>query len=152
VNLAFRAHTGEREQRRLYEQIGRLEHHSLIGARARRLWLATGLQLGPNRDRPVRPGALAVASYWRSGGHARLFISAVVLFYFLFVVGTLLDRSWARWFGLTAVILNLLLVLSALFQGAAPTQALLWSVIPIILLVYIFSQKGLNSTGALNIQ
>jgi len=53
---------------------------------------------------------------------------------------------------LTAVILNLLLVLSALFQGAAPTQALLWSVIPIILLVYIFSQKGLNSTGALNIQ
>jgi hypothetical protein len=81
-----------------------------------------------------------------------LFISAVVLFYFLFVVGTLLGKSWARWFGLTAVILNLLLVLSALFQGAAPTQALLWSVIPIILLVYIFSQKGLNRTGPLNIQ
>jgi len=71
-----------------------------------------------------------------------LFISAVVLFYILFVVGTLLGKSWARWFGLTAVILNLLLVLSALFQGAAPTQALLWSVIPIILLVYIFSQQG----------
>ena len=83
-----------------------------------------------------------------------LFISAVGLFYILFVVGTLLGKSWARWFGLTAVILNLLLVLSALFQGAAPTtQALLWSVIPIILLVYIFSQKGLNSAQeALNIQ
>ncbi len=35
-----------------------------------------------------------------------LFISAVVLFYILFVVGTLLGKNWARWFGLTAVILN----------------------------------------------
>jgi len=71
-----------------------------------------------------------------------LFISAVVLFYILFVVGTLLGKNWTQWFGLTTDILNLLLVLSALFQRAAPTQALLWSVIPIILLVYIFSQQG----------
>ena len=90
--------------------------------------------------RPIHPDVMAMpmaVAVMRG-----LFISAVVLFYILFVVGTLLGKNWARWFGLTAVILNLLLVLSALFQGAAPTQALLWSVIPIILLVYIFSQQG----------
>jgi hypothetical protein len=81
-----------------------------------------------------------------------LLISIVALLYVLFVIGGLLGKSWV-WFCLTAVIINLLLVLSALFQGAALTQALLWSVIPIILLVYIFSQKGLNSAQeALNIQ
>jgi hypothetical protein len=74
-----------------------------------------------------------------------LFIAVIVLFYMLFMVGTLLGKSWARWFCLTAVILNLLLVLSALFQGIAPTQALLWSVIPIILLVYILSQRDLTA-------
>jgi hypothetical protein len=71
-----------------------------------------------------------------------LFIAIIVLFYMLFVVGTLLGKSWARWFGLTAVILNLLLVLSALFQGAAPAEAIVWSVIPVILLAYLSSQKG----------
>jgi hypothetical protein len=46
-----------------------------------------------------------------------LFISAVALLYALFVVGALLGKDWAWGFCLTAVIVNLLLVLSALFQG-----------------------------------
>jgi hypothetical protein len=80
-----------------------------------------------------------------------LFISGVALLYALFVVGGLLGRSWAWWFCLTAVTVNLLLVLSALFQGAALVDAMVWSVIPVTLLVYLFSQKGRNALkGPLN--
>src|SRR5947208_16855471 len=62
-----------------------------------------------------------------------LFISAVVLFYILFVVGTLLGKNCARWFGLTAVILNFLLILSNFIYGDVPPQTLLRSLISIIL-------------------
>ncbi|MGH7795187.1 MAG: hypothetical protein ACREQ2_09845 [Candidatus Binatia bacterium] len=71
-----------------------------------------------------------------------LFISAVALLYVLFVVGGLLEKSWAWWSCLTAVILNLLLVLSAVVQGAPVVEAIVWSVIPVILLFYFFSKRG----------
>jgi len=71
-----------------------------------------------------------------------LFISVVALLYLLFVVGAFLGKSWARWACLTAVIVTLLLVLSALAQGASVLQAIAWSVIPVILIFYLFSQMG----------
>jgi hypothetical protein len=71
-----------------------------------------------------------------------LFISVVALLYVLFVIGGLLGRSWAWWFCLTAVIVNLLLVLSALVQGAPVAEGIVWSVIPVTLLFYLFSQMG----------
>lgn len=71
-----------------------------------------------------------------------LFISAVALLYVLFVVGALLGKGWAWWVCLTAVIVNLLLVLSALAQGSAVAEAIAWSMIPVILLFYLFSQMG----------
>ena len=74
-----------------------------------------------------------------------LFISAVALLYVLFVIGALLGKGWAWWFCLTAVIVNLILVLSALAQGPAVAEASAWSVIPVILLFYLFSQKGRNA-------
>jgi hypothetical protein len=70
-----------------------------------------------------------------------LFIAGVALLYVLFVIGSLLERSWAWWPGLTAAIINLLLVLGAVFQGASVVEAIVWSVIPVILLYYFFSQK-----------
>ena len=71
-----------------------------------------------------------------------LFISVVAFLYLLFVVGALLGKSWARWVCLTAAIVNLLLVLSALAQGAVVLQAIAWSVIPVISIFYLFSQTG----------
>ncbi|HEU4342237.1 MAG TPA: hypothetical protein VFU31_11750 [Candidatus Binatia bacterium] len=71
-----------------------------------------------------------------------LFISAVALLYVLFVIGALLGRSWAWWACLPAAIVNLLLVLSVLAQGAPVAEAIVWSVIPVILLLYLFSQTG----------
>ena len=71
-----------------------------------------------------------------------LFIAAVALLYELFVIGALLGKGWAWWSCLTAVIVNLFLVLSALVQGPAAAEAIAWSIIPVILLFYLFSQMG----------
>jgi hypothetical protein len=68
-----------------------------------------------------------------------LVISAVGLLYVLAVIGALLAKDWAWWACLTAVVLNLLLVLSGLAQGAPVLEAIVWSVVPIILLFYLFS-------------
>ena len=77
-----------------------------------------------------------------------LFISAVALLYVLFVIGALLGSRWAWWVCLAAVLINLLLVLNGLFQGAALIQAVIWAVIPAILLFYLFSQTGRNALKA----
>jgi hypothetical protein len=71
-----------------------------------------------------------------------MFVSAVALLYVLFVVGALLGKSWAKWFCFTAVIINLLLVLGGLIQGAFLLDVIAWSVIPVILLFYLFSETG----------
>ncbi|HEY7218476.1 MAG TPA: hypothetical protein VH985_08780 [Candidatus Binatia bacterium] len=74
-----------------------------------------------------------------------LFISGVALLYVLFVIGALLEKSWVWWPCVSAAIINLLLVLSAVAQGASLAEAIAWSVIPVILLFYFFSQKSTDA-------
>ncbi|MGE5220297.1 MAG: hypothetical protein ACM3SP_25115 [Chloroflexota bacterium] len=74
-----------------------------------------------------------------------LFIVVIALLYILFVIGGLLGQNWGWWPCVTAAIINLLIVLSALAQGASVIEAIAWSVIPVILLVYFFSQRGRQS-------
>jgi hypothetical protein len=71
-----------------------------------------------------------------------LFISVIALSYILFAVGVLLGKAWSRWLGLTAAIINLLLVVSALIQGTGFAEAIAWSAIPVILVIYLFSESG----------
>src|SRR4030095_6047629 len=73
-----------------------------------------------------------------------LFISVIALLYVLFAIGALLGKSWA-WACVTAALVNLLLVVGALVQGAPVLEAIAWSVIPVILLFYVFSQVGRNT-------
>ena len=71
-----------------------------------------------------------------------MFIAGVAFLYFLFFCGALLGSRWAWSVCLTAVVINLLLVLSALAQGVSFMQAIAWAVIPAVLLFYFFSQMG----------
>jgi hypothetical protein len=71
-----------------------------------------------------------------------LFIWVVALLYAFFVLGALQGSRWAWWACLIAVVVNLLLALSALVQGASLTELIAWSVIPAILIFYLFSQLG----------
>ena len=74
-----------------------------------------------------------------------LIISVVALLYLLSVFGALLAKPWAWWTGLTAVVLNLLLVLPGLAHGASVLEVLAWSAIPLILLFYLFSPRRSNA-------
>ena len=74
-----------------------------------------------------------------------LIISVVALLYLLSVFGALLAKGWAWWTGVIAVVLNLLLVLAGLAQGASVLDALAWSAIPVILLVYLFTPTRNNA-------
>ena len=74
-----------------------------------------------------------------------LIISVVALLYLLSVFGALLAKRWAWWTGVIAVVLNLLLVLAGLAQGASVLDALAWSVIPVILLFYLFTPTKNNA-------
>jgi hypothetical protein len=71
-----------------------------------------------------------------------LFIWGVALLYVSFVLGALLGSRWAWWSCLIAVAVNLFLALSAFVQGASLTELIAWSVIPAILIFYLFSQMG----------
>jgi hypothetical protein len=71
-----------------------------------------------------------------------MFIAAVALLYVSFAVGALWRRSWSRGACLAAALLNLFLSLGGLVQGAPVIQGIAWSVVPIILLCYLFSQAG----------
>src|SRR5512139_1426496 len=62
-----------------------------------------------------------------------LLIAVVALLYGLFVVGAFLGQSWARWIGLVAAIVNLILVLAVLTQGGPAVSAFAWAVIPVLL-------------------
>jgi hypothetical protein len=74
-----------------------------------------------------------------------LIISVVALLYMLSVFGALLAKGWAWWTGVIAVVLNLLLVLAGLAQGASVLDALAWSIIPVILLFYLFTPTKNNA-------
>ena len=74
-----------------------------------------------------------------------LIISLVALLYLLSVFGALLAKGWAWWTGVIAVVLNLLLVLTGLGQEASVLEALAWSVIPVILLFYLFTPTRRNA-------
>lgn len=74
-----------------------------------------------------------------------LIISVVALLYLLSVFGALLAKGWAWWTGVIAVVLNLLLVLPGLAQGAPVLEVLAWSAIPVILLFYLFSPRRSNA-------
>jgi len=71
-----------------------------------------------------------------------LLIAVVALLYVLFAGGALLRFSWARGVGLAAAIVNLLMALSVLIQGAAAAQVIAWSVIPLSLIYFLPSLTG----------
>ena len=60
----------------------------------------------------------------------------------VFACGALMQRSWARWLGISLAIINLLLVLSVVVQGDTPARALVWAIVPVVMLGYLLSAQG----------
>lgn len=79
-------------------------------------------------------------------------VAALALLYIAFAFGLLGGRSWARPVGLTAATLNLLLALSVLLQGEFFTRAILWLIVPVIVVWYLLAPAGRQALTASNIE
>ena len=80
---------------------------------------------------------MGVVAYLRGG-----FVAVIALLYVVFAYGIFLGRSWARWLGIVVAIVSLLLVASVVIQGEAPVRALVWSIVPVVMIGYLFSPAG----------
>lgn len=74
-----------------------------------------------------------------------LLIAVVALVYMMFAGAALLRLGSARWIGLAAAFVNLLLVASVLIQGAPAAQAAAWSAVPVVLIFYLTSAAGCDA-------
>jgi hypothetical protein len=80
--------------------------------------------------------AIAVFAYARG-----LLVAVIALLYVLFAVGEFSGRGWGRTCGAIAAILNLVLVIGAVAEGEALLRAILWAVVPVIILWCVFSSS-----------
>ena len=69
-------------------------------------------------------------------------VAALALLLLVFACGAWLQRSWARWLGIFLAIVNLLLVLSVATQGESPARALVWAIVPVVMLYYLRTPAG----------
>jgi hypothetical protein len=76
-----------------------------------------------------------------------MLIALVALLYLLFFCGVILGSRWAWPVCFTAVVINLLLVLSAVGQGAPLMEAIVWTIIPAVLIVYRVGVVGPRSNA-----
>ena len=74
-------------------------------------------------------------------------VAIVALLYLLFAVGALRQSAWSWWIGLAAALLNGLLVVNAMAQGASVAQSLPWAVVPLVLVSYLFAPAGRRALG-----
>jgi hypothetical protein len=75
-------------------------------------------------------------------------VAILALLFVAFASGAFLQRSWTRWLGICLAIVNLLMVGSVVAHGDSPLRALGWSIVPLVMLFYLFSQVGRQSLKA----
>ena len=80
---------------------------------------------------------VGVVTFLRGG-----FVAVIAILYVVFACGAFLGRSWARWLGIVVAIVSLLLVVSVVIQGESPVRALVWSIVPVVMIGYLFSPAG----------
>jgi hypothetical protein len=77
-------------------------------------------------------------------------VIVMAILYLLFAVGMLLQKSWARWLGLTLAAINILLVLNVVIQGESVSRAAFWLIVPIIIAAYLLSPSGRAAVKQVN--
>ena len=74
-------------------------------------------------------------------------VAIIAVLYLLFAIGALRQDAWSWWIGLAAALLNGLLVVNAIVQGASIGLSLLWAVVPVVLVSYLFAPAGRRALG-----
>jgi len=80
---------------------------------------------------------MGVVAFFRGG-----FVAVIAILYVVFAYGAFVGRSWARWLGIVVASVTLLLVVSVVIQGESPVRALVWSIIPVVMIGYLLSPAG----------
>jgi uncharacterized membrane protein (DUF2068 family) len=80
---------------------------------------------------------VGVVAFGRGG-----LVIVLATLYVLFAVGMLLQKSWARWLGLTVAAINILLVLNVVIQAEPVSRAAFWLIVPIVIAAYLLSPSG----------
>jgi len=75
-------------------------------------------------------------------------VAAIALLYVTFAYGAFVGRSWARWLGIVVAIVTLLLVVSVVIQGESPVRALVWSIVPVVMIGYLLLSAGHRATNS----
>ena len=78
-------------------------------------------------------------------------VIVLALLYALFAVGLLLQKSWARWLGLSVAAISVLLVLNIIMLGESFSRAGFWLIPPIIIAVYLLSRSGRAATRRMEV-
>ncbi|HEY7168952.1 MAG TPA: hypothetical protein VIB79_30625 [Candidatus Binatia bacterium] len=71
-----------------------------------------------------------------------ILVGIIGFIYIAFGLGALAGKSWAWWVGILAAVLNVLLIVLAVSEGQAAGLALIGSIVPVIVLAYLFTAKA----------
>lgn len=77
-----------------------------------------------------------------------ILVAVLAVLFAVFSCGLLLQRSWARWLGIFLSIVTLFLVVWVVLQGESPARALVWSIIPVVIIGYLISPSGRQALNA----
>jgi hypothetical protein len=71
-----------------------------------------------------------------------MMVAVLTVLFGVFSYGLLQRRSWARGLGIFLSLVTLLLVVSAVIHGESLARALVWAIIPVVILCYLMSPSG----------
>ncbi|MGZ8498276.1 MAG: hypothetical protein ACXW5W_07605 [Candidatus Binatia bacterium] len=80
---------------------------------------------------------VGVLAFFRGG-----VVAAFAILYVVFACGALLGWGWVRWLGIVVAAVTLFMVVSVVIQGESPVRALVWSIVPVVMLWYLLSASG----------
>ena len=69
-------------------------------------------------------------------------IAVTAILYLTFAWGAIRRRGWAPAIGLAAAVLNGFAVANFLIAGEPVAEALLWAIVPVVLVLYVLSPAG----------
>ena len=69
-------------------------------------------------------------------------VAVIALLYVLFAIGVFTRESWSWWLGLVLAVVSGIAVLGLLIEGESLGRALLWAIIPVIIVWYLFTPAG----------
>jgi hypothetical protein len=93
-------------------------------------------------------GLLLLPVIWLLAIGRGMLVAVLAVLFAVVSYGLLSQRRWARWLAIVLSIVTLLLAVRVVIQGESPARALVWSLIPVVMLGYLISPSGRQALNA----